>query len=62
METYQEMLRQIGTEKFDSRFKEMLRQIRAFLEEAEYDDNVQCNERILYHVLLDFLCRHYAAK
>lgn len=51
---YQELIQQIGEENFASRFDELLKQIRAFLEEAEYDESVRCNERILYHVLLDY--------
>lgn len=52
--SYQELLEQIGEENFDSRFAELLRQINAFLEEGRYDENIICNERILYHVLLDY--------
>ena len=51
---YQELIHKIGEKRFDSRFKELLKQINAFLDEAKYDNNVQCNERILYHVLLDY--------
>lgn len=51
---YQELLREVGEQNFDSRFGELLKQISAFLDEAEYDENVVCNERILYHVLLDY--------
>lgn len=52
--TYQELISRVGQEQFDARFDELVKQIRAFLQEAEYDDNVQLNDRILYQVLLDF--------
>jgi len=51
---YQELLREIGEENFDSRFRELMKQIDAFLDEAEYNEDIVCNERILYHALLDY--------
>lgn len=51
---YKELIKKIGEENFDSRFAELQRQISEFLEQAGYDKNVQCNDRILYHVLLDY--------
>lgn len=51
---YQELLKDIGKDNFNSRFDELLKQINAFLSEAKYDESVNCNERILYHALLDY--------
>lgn len=52
---YQELFKEIGGEEnFESRFQQLLKTIKAFLVEGEYDDGIQCNERILYHVLLDY--------
>jgi hypothetical protein len=51
---YQELMHDVGEKKFSSRFDELLKTINDFLQEAQYDDNVVCNERILYHVLLDY--------
>ena len=55
-EDYKKLIKTIGEKNFDSRFKELQKQISEFLDEAGYDENVQCNDRILYHVLLD----HYS--
>ncbi|MCM1466577.1 MAG: hypothetical protein NC086_00405 [Alistipes sp.] len=52
--TYQGLIGRVGKEHFEARFDELVKQIQVFLEEAKYDDSVQLNERILYHVLLDF--------
>ncbi len=51
---YMELFDKVGREKFESRFTELLKEINAFLHQAQYDGNVVCNERILYHVLLDY--------
>lgn len=53
-QNYQKLIQDIGKDNFDSRFAQILNQINDFLEEAGYNDTVQCNERILYHVLLDY--------
>lgn len=52
---YKELFDKVGSEKFDERFEEISNQIDAFIREAGYDtEYVVCNERILYHVLLDY--------
>ena len=53
-ETYVELLSEVGEENFASRFDELLKLIDKFLNEAGYKNSVTCNERILYHVLLDY--------
>lgn len=51
---YRELIAKVGEKDFLSRFNELLRQINEFLIEAGYKEKVECNERILYHVLLDY--------
>lgn len=51
---YTELIANVGKENFESRFHELLDSINKFLSEAKYPDTVICNERILYHVLLDY--------
>ena len=58
---YREIIRKLGEdnfergkEKLESRMKEMQDTIESFLSEAEYPDYVACNDRILYHVILDY--------
>ncbi|MCM1179021.1 MAG: hypothetical protein NC347_02100 [Clostridium sp.] len=51
---YTELLKEVGEDNFNAWYKELLASIDKFLSEAEYPDSVICNERILYHVLLDY--------
>lgn len=51
---YVELFEKVGKQNFNNRFQEISHHIEAFLEEAGYDQNVVCNNRILYHVLLDY--------
>lgn len=51
---YNDLLNEVGRDAFSSRMKQLLQQINEFLEEAGYSEHVECNERILYHVLLDY--------
>lgn len=51
---YRELMDTVGKENFQSRFHELLNSMNKFLSEAKYPDTVICNERILYHVLLDY--------
>lgn len=51
---YESLIDAVGREHFQSRFHELLDSINHFLSEAGYPDSVVCNERILYHVLLDY--------
>ena len=52
---YRDLIGEIGEGNFESRFRNLLDLINKFLKEAEYPaDSVLCNERILYHVLLDY--------
>ena len=61
VQDYREIIQKIGggnsiagKEKLDSRLSEMQKTIDAFLEEANYPDYIECNDRILYHVVLDY--------
>lgn len=60
-QNYVELIRDIGENEFLSRFAELQKQIDEFLISSHYisqsediEDNVECNDRILYHVLLDY--------
>lgn len=59
-QNYVELIRKVGTKEFDSRFAELQKQIGEFLSAAQYissseeGDHAECNDRILYHVLLDY--------
>lgn len=57
---YSEMLQRIGEEKFEERLKELRDSANKFIEEAGYQGHVECNERILLSVVLDYyadICR-----
>lgn len=51
---YKDLLEKVGKDNFESRFHELLNSMNKFLSEAKYPDSIICNERILYHVLLDY--------
>lgn len=59
-QNYVELLRDVGEKEFDSRFAELQRQIDEFLCDAGYISQTEkegcalCNDRVLYHVLLDY--------
>lgn len=59
-QNYIELIHEVGEKEFDSRFLELQRQIDEFLAAAGYitaieeDGCAECNDRILYHVLLDY--------
>lgn len=40
--------------KFELRFKELVKTANEFIEEAGYFENVECNERIMLNVILDY--------
>lgn len=59
-QNYIELIHEVGEKEFDSRFSEIQKQINEFLVAAGYISTieetgcVECNDRILYHVLLDY--------
>lgn len=59
-ENYIELIKEIGEKEFSSRFAELQKQMNEFLTAAGYSDGVgdagpaECNDRVLYHVLLDY--------
>lgn len=59
-QNYVDLIRKVGVENFDSRFAELQRQVEEFLIASEYislsgeRNHAECNDRILYHVLLDY--------
>ena len=54
MDNYAELINDVGEEEFDILMNELCETIEDFLKEAGYDDSIVCNQRILYHVLLDY--------
>lgn len=61
-DTYVSMYREIGEQKFLDRFNELLNTMNAFLKESGYISYVECNERILLAVLLDYWSDIYRLK
>lgn len=51
---YRELLCKVGEHKFKQRLEDLITTINDFLREAGFPESVECNERILYHVLLDY--------
>lgn len=51
---YEQLIKDVGKAEFESRFEKMMDLVNSFLSEANYPDSVVCNERIMYHVLLDY--------
>ena len=51
---YEQLIIDVGKAEFESRFEKMMDLVNSFLSEANYPDSVVCNERIMYHVLLDY--------
>ena len=48
------MVQEIGVDKFTERFEELKKTANEFIDEAGYGGHVECNERILLNVLLDY--------
>ncbi len=59
-QNYVDLIRKVGVENFDSRFAELQKQVGEFLIASKYislsgeRNHAECNDRILYHVLLDY--------
>ena len=59
-QNYIKLLSDVGEKEFDSRFAELQKQVDEFLcaagyiSETEETECAECNDRILYHVLLDY--------
>ena len=51
---YRELLEKIGEEKFRERFSELVKTAKKFIGEAGYEEDVECNERIMLSVMLDY--------
>lgn len=51
---YSDMVAELGTEEFKSRFNEIKKSAEAFIKEAGFEKTVYCNERILSQTLLDY--------
>lgn len=54
MDSYEMLLERVGEEKFKERFEKLVNSANVFITEAKYEDSVECNERIMLNVLLDY--------
>lgn len=54
MESYDELIQKVGEKKFRERLEELITSANAFIKEAGYEKHVECNERIMLSVLLDY--------
>lgn len=60
--SYVEMIENIGENKLQETFTEVLASANHFIEEAGYQDHVECNERILMSLLLDYFADLFRMK
>lgn len=51
---YRELIETVGKEKFTERLRELITTANSFIKNAGYEEVAECNERIMYHVLLDY--------
>ena len=51
---YEQLIKDVGEGDFSSRLNNMIDLVNKFLSDAKYPNTVVCNERIMYHVLLDY--------
>ncbi len=51
---YRELLEKVGEGKFRERFSELVKTAEKFISEAGYEEDVECNERIMLSVMLDY--------
>lgn len=53
-DTYDEIIRQVGEDKFERRLNELCDSAETFISAAGYGEHVECNRRIMLNVLLDY--------
>ena len=51
---YKALLEKVGIEQFRERLSELIRSAESFISNAGYEKDVQCNERIMLSVVLDY--------
>lgn len=61
-DTYNDIIAEVGETKFEERLEELCASATKFIEEAGFADHVQCNERIMLNVLLDYFADIYRLK
>jgi len=59
---YAQMVQDIGQKKFNDRLLELQKTANAFIKEAGFEPHVQCNERILLQIQLDYFADIYRLK
>lgn len=53
-ESYEELIKMVGLEKFAERLDQLIETANKFLEDAGYIETMECNQRIMLQVLLDY--------
>ena len=59
---YSNLIKEVGVEKFRDRLKELMTTANNFILSAGYEGVAECNERIMYHALLDYYSDIYRLK
>ena len=52
--SYEDMIEKIGEDRLHEKYTEILASANHFIEEAGYESHVECNERILFSLILDY--------
>ena len=52
--SYEDMFEKIGEDRLHEKYTEVLASANHFIEEAGYESHVECNERILFSLILDY--------
>ena len=52
--SYEDMIEKIGEDRLHEKYTEVLASANHFIEEAGYESHVECNERILFSLILDY--------
>lgn len=60
--SYDEIVKRVGKKKFEERLEELIKSANAYIQEAGYEDHVQCNQRIMLNVMLDYFADIFRLK
>lgn len=61
-DTYDLIMSQVGEKKFEERLRELCFSAEEFIKEAGYAEHVECNDRIMLNVLLDYFADIFRLK
>lgn len=62
MFSYDEIVKRVGKKKFEERFEELIKSANVYIQEAGYEGHVQCNQRIMLNVMLDYFADIFRLK